>query len=53
MESEMIGDGQGCVDEVDKAYHDSLALRFVDCHSKCQGNWELALSQSEVKFSVL
>ncbi len=22
MESEMIGDGQGCVDEADEAYHD-------------------------------
>src|SRR5258707_2064906 len=29
MESEMVGDGQGCVDEVDKVYHDITPLL---CH---------------------
>ena len=24
MESEMIGDGQGCADEADEVYHDTL-----------------------------
>ncbi len=32
-ESEMIGDGRGHADEVDKAYHDSYALWPVQCPS--------------------
>ena len=28
MESEMIGDGQGCADEVDKVYHDTGTSDF-------------------------
>ncbi len=39
MESEMIRDGWGCVDEVDKAYHDNGFMYTNVVQAKCKSDY--------------